>query len=456
MAGRRPTFVDQSISTWARTHCTVRATPSGCSRNRVPVHGSGPKPGRGLLLEGGQSYPLPRGVLSLLGSRLFTLREKARLIRLLATLHAGRCTTARSSPALHLGRRNHRFRQRRIVPLALFRVSTYACDWTRLSAGVAIDQLKLALHGNVWYLDGGWQTLVDGLRPGRWTLAARSAPELGSKAFLATRAAFPCICIAGKSCGAAPPSLLSHPRRPAICSGCLKTHRWPCGLRGECPSRRRVGRGTFFAAAARYAIPLGLDGPFYFSVHSAAANLAPGGIAVVHAMKNLGGETNEPPAMIEQELENLLDRIQPGWRERTVVKRDLPSMTVTHALPTAAENGLFGRPWRPSRVTRMSFSPATGSVQKGCSPTHRPPVPERPPGVFSRCSRNPAPIRIGSGFMSPSDPVFEEYRPVLARLAYRMLGSITDTDDVLQEAYLRWTGASQSAVRRRVHTFIPS
>ena len=39
--------------------------------------------------------------------------------------------------------------------------------------------------------------------------------------------------------------------------------------------------------------------------------------------------------------------------------------------------------------------------------------------------------------MSPSDRVFEEYRPVLARLAYRMLGSITDTDDVLQEAYLR-------------------
>ncbi len=49
--------------------------------------------------------------------------------------------------------------------------------------------------------------------------------------------------------------------------------------------------------------------------------------------------------------------------------------------------------------------------------------------------------------MSPSDPVFEEYRPVLARLAYRMLGSITDTDDILQEAYLRWTGASQSAVK---------
>ena len=37
------------------------------------------------------------------------------------------------------------------------------------------------------------------------------------------------------------------------------------------------------------------------------------------------------------------------------------------------------------------------------------------------------------------DPDFEEQRPTLQRLAYRMLGSLTDADDVLQEAYLRWS-----------------
>ena len=46
----------------------------------------------------------------------------------------------------------------------LFRVSTFVADQERLSAGAAIDQLRLALDGNVWYLDGGWQTMVDGLR----------------------------------------------------------------------------------------------------------------------------------------------------------------------------------------------------------------------------------------------------------------------------------------------------
>ena len=38
----------------------------------------------------------------------------------------------------------------------------------RLSAGAAIDQLKLVIAGGVWYLDGGWQVLVDGLRDRLW------------------------------------------------------------------------------------------------------------------------------------------------------------------------------------------------------------------------------------------------------------------------------------------------
>jgi RNA polymerase sigma-70 factor (ECF subfamily) len=41
--------------------------------------------------------------------------------------------------------------------------------------------------------------------------------------------------------------------------------------------------------------------------------------------------------------------------------------------------------------------------------------------------------------MPQADAIFEEHRPRLARLAYRMLGSLADADDVMQEAFLRWT-----------------
>ncbi|MGH8828586.1 MAG: sigma factor, partial [Jiangellaceae bacterium] len=43
--------------------------------------------------------------------------------------------------------------------------------------------------------------------------------------------------------------------------------------------------------------------------------------------------------------------------------------------------------------------------------------------------------------MSTPEAVLEQHRPMLFGLAYRMLGSSWDADDVLQDAYLRWRDA---------------
>ncbi|MGW3513078.1 RNA polymerase sigma-70 factor [Streptomyces sp. NPDC000994] len=43
--------------------------------------------------------------------------------------------------------------------------------------------------------------------------------------------------------------------------------------------------------------------------------------------------------------------------------------------------------------------------------------------------------------------VFEEHLPVLMGVAYRMLGRVADAEDVLQEAWLRWSTADRDAVR---------
>jgi len=48
------------------------------------------------------------------------------------------------------------------------------------------------------------------------------------------------------------------------------------------------------------------------------------------------------------------------------------------------------------------------------------------------------------------DQVFAEVRPVLVRAAYRMLGSVSDAEDVVQDAWIRWSAADRSDVREPV------
>jgi RNA polymerase sigma-70 factor (ECF subfamily) len=46
-----------------------------------------------------------------------------------------------------------------------------------------------------------------------------------------------------------------------------------------------------------------------------------------------------------------------------------------------------------------------------------------------------------------SADVFEQYRPLLFSIAYRMLGSVVEAEDAVQEAFLRFTAASDTDIR---------
>ncbi|MFI9023942.1 RNA polymerase sigma-70 factor [Streptomyces sp. NPDC053560] len=49
--------------------------------------------------------------------------------------------------------------------------------------------------------------------------------------------------------------------------------------------------------------------------------------------------------------------------------------------------------------------------------------------------------------MDAATDVFEEHRPFLQGVAYRMLGRVADAEDVVQEAWLRWSAADHDTVR---------
>jgi RNA polymerase sigma-70 factor, ECF subfamily len=70
--------------------------------------------------------------------------------------------------------------------------------------------------------------------------------------------------------------------------------------------------------------------------------------------------------------------------------------------------------------------------------------------VHSRDEKDP-PERPGNGaaVRAGDDEVsrFNEYRPLLFSIAYRMLGSVADAEDMLQEAFIRWQRASRADIQ---------
>src|SRR5205085_7506286 len=72
--------------------------------------------------------------------------------------------------------------------------------------------------------------------------------------------------------------------------------------------------------------------------------IAPQGGALIHTVKYLDPAHPTDPQEDERDLEELLDTLQPGWRDELVKRIYLPRIEAVSMLPTASSDGLAGRP----------------------------------------------------------------------------------------------------------------
>ncbi len=83
---------------------------------------------------------------------------------------------------------------------------------------------------------------------------------------------------------------------------------------------------------------LGVDAPFYFSVHSAVARLAPPGGALLHAARYLApGEPVEAAAV--EGVKAMVELLQPGFEREIVHSQRFLGMAVAFDTPSAARAG---------------------------------------------------------------------------------------------------------------------
>ncbi len=296
-------------------------------------------------LRRGRLAPLPSTPASLASTSLLGVRGKLEFARLLAGL--GRLDVEQLqnvSVAEWLDRELRQPDARQLVE-TLLRVSTYAADTRRLSAGTALAQLQRAMSASVRYLDGGWQTLVDQLRAAaeaagvRIVTGARVVDVAYDEGVREVR-------LADGTAWSVSATILAVAPSEAASMVAGRAHAtlaaWAAAAQPVLAASLDVGLARLPRPRLTYVF--GVDEPLYLSVHSKYAKLGPEGTAMIHVMRYLDETAPADPAEIERQLEGLLDLAQPGWRDVVVARRFLPRLVVANALPTAAQGGAPGRP----------------------------------------------------------------------------------------------------------------
>ena len=293
----------------------------------------------GFAVYEGHLHTLPTGFLSLLTTDLLPLSAKFEFATLLSRLGSIDTSRIQHETLEHWLSANMRHQRVRDVITTLIRVTTFTNALEHQSAGAAIEQLQLAARGNVLYVDGGWQTIIESLR--RTAAAAGVRMTTGAPAVAVERRARTATGVRladGTVLSASAVIMTGSPSDVDMLAGTSFAATLPPPVR-----HATLDIGLRTLPNPRRLVAFGVDQPLYFSVHSAVAALAPAGGAVLHVSKYLRpGETAGRDT--ERELETLVDELQPRWRDVVDSKQFLPNLTVTHTMLTAEAGGAAGRP----------------------------------------------------------------------------------------------------------------
>ena len=297
-------------------------------------------PNGGFAIRRGAKHTLPVGCCSLLTTDLLGQPAKQELARFLSAVPMVDLAPLHHVPLARWLRAE--VRDPRVLELivAMVRVTTYSDEPDRLSAAAALEQLSLSLTGPVLYVHHGWATITRALRAaaisrGVAVIGGRRVTSVnhdGRRAASVTLEDGTCVSCAGVIVATDPRSA----RRLLNAASDAAFDTTPvCVAALDVALRRLPSKRAIFA--------VGVDVPVCFSADSSVARVAPRTGAVVHLAKYLPtgvrGGTDD-----EQQLEQALDLLQPGWRDLVVYRRFIATMVVSHALAVAQSGGLGGRP----------------------------------------------------------------------------------------------------------------
>jgi phytoene dehydrogenase-like protein len=302
-------------------------------------------PRRVFGLDEGRLSPLPTGPVALLTTRLLDPAAKLEFVRVLSGLpRLDVRSLGGTTVADWIARTARRPRDRRLLT-AFAQAYVYSTALDLVSADVFVDKLRRSLKHPIHYVEGGWQTLVEGLERTAAAAGARIVTGAAVEAGALEGDQAVGVRVSGELVQAGAVVLATA---PADASRLVEA--------GEHPALGRIVDDLVPARVACLDVALSrlpdpshpvvfdLGKPRLAAAQSVYARVAPPGAALIHALKWLHPRGPKDPAVDERDLDELLDAVQPGWRDLVVKRFFLPRLAAVGALPRAPRGGFAGRP----------------------------------------------------------------------------------------------------------------
>ena len=299
----------------------------------VRVTGNAPALAAGFFVNDNQLHQAPFTDAALAATTLLSEAEKRETAALLRRLRDGSTETPPGTPLSDALAALSQSPRVRAVLAAMVRLTSLVHAPNAADGRALLDQLGVARTRGALYLDGGWATIIDGLRS-----ACVACLRSGSRVASIEHGPPWCATLAdGTAVTARAVVLAVTPAQAAALYPALTTDAAPAKVACLDIGLARLPRPDILFA-------LGVDRPLYVSVHSAAARLAPEGAALVHTVRYLEPHEKPDRDRLIAEPEGLLDLTQPGWRDYERARQFLPAMPAISAIPLAANGGMNGRP----------------------------------------------------------------------------------------------------------------
>jgi phytoene dehydrogenase-like protein len=307
----------------------------------VAVSGNVPNLATGFFVSDNRLHLAPFSAVGLAGTTLLSGAEKIEMVSLFRRLRHRSTAIPPGASSMEALLTLSQSPNVRAVLAAMLRLTSYVHAPETADGQALLDQLHGGLARSVLYLDGGWGTIIEGLRSASIELGV--CLRSNSRVALVERGLEWRVTLAdGSTVETRSVILAVNPEQVGTLYPAVGQLQYVTDA--VCAKVACLDLGLARLPRPEILFALGVDRPLYFSVHSAAARLAPEGAALVHLLRYLEPGEKSTGHQLVAELEELMDLTQPGWRHFEQTRQFLPAMPVISSIPLAAKGGMNARP----------------------------------------------------------------------------------------------------------------